>query len=169
MAEVCPQNLMWDPRPKLEGEAISRNYSIREFQKGDAYYLAEALEKPFLLLKDMAALRNMRQPDLFLFLKRDLALDLRVELKKAQEAAKVAKERESFELGVQETEIRLMEELAEVCRDYCQEVWTKALNLAGVPTTLEWRKAENVYFPQDIHETLAALPPSATLAPTSYE
>lgn len=117
----------------------------------------------------MAALRNMRQPDLFLFLKRDLALDLRVELKKAQEAAKVAKERESFELGVQETEIRLMEELAEVCRDYWWEVWTKALNLAGVPTTLEWRKAENVYFPQDIHETLAALPPPATLAPTSYE
>lgn len=67
MAEVCPQNLMWDPRPKLEGEAISRNYSIREFQKGDAHYLVEALEKPFLLLKDMAALRNMRQPDLFLF------------------------------------------------------------------------------------------------------
>lgn len=92
-----------------------------------------------------------------------------MELKKAQKATKVAKERESFKLGVQETEIRLMEELAEVCRDYCREVWKKALNLAGVPTTLEWRKVENVYFPQDIRETLAALPPHATLAPTSYE
>ena len=36
--------------------------------------LAEALEQPFLLLKDMAALKNMRQPDLILSLKRDLAL-----------------------------------------------------------------------------------------------
>ena len=38
------------------------------------YYLAEALKQPLLLPKDMAVLKNMRQPDLFLSLKRDLAL-----------------------------------------------------------------------------------------------
>lgn len=36
--------------------------------------MAEALEKPLLLLKDMEALKNMRQYDLFMSLKRDLAL-----------------------------------------------------------------------------------------------
>ena len=37
-------------------------------------YLAQALEQPFLLPKDMEALRRMRQPDLFMSLKRDLAM-----------------------------------------------------------------------------------------------
>ena len=37
-------------------------------------YLAQALEQPFLLPKDMDALRRMRQPDLFMSLKRDLAM-----------------------------------------------------------------------------------------------
>ena len=36
--------------------------------------MAEALERPLLLPKDMDALKHMRQPDLFLSLKRDLAL-----------------------------------------------------------------------------------------------
>ena len=40
-----------------------------------------------------------------------------------------------YDLGVQETDTRLTEKLAEVYRDYCQEVWIKALNLARVPTT----------------------------------
>ena len=36
--------------------------------------MAEALERPLLLPKDMDALKHMRQPKLFLSLKRDLAL-----------------------------------------------------------------------------------------------
>ena len=36
--------------------------------------MAEALERPLLLPKDMVALKHMRQLDLFLSLKRDLAL-----------------------------------------------------------------------------------------------
>ena len=52
-----------------------------------------------------------------------------------------------YDLGVQETEARLIDELVEVCRDYCLEVWTEALNLARVPVALEWRRAENVYYP----------------------
>lgn len=98
-----------------------------------------------------------------------------MKLKKAQEATKAAKEAAkasewaSFELGVQETEIRMTEELAEVYRDYCQVVWTEALNLVGVPSALEWRKAENVYFPSDICEAPAALPPPTPLALTPLE
>ena len=58
---------------------------------------------------------------------------------------------------MQEIEICLAEELVEVCRDYYQEVWIKALNLAGVPVASEWRKAKNVYYPPDIRKALAAL------------
>ena len=39
----------------------------------------------------------------------------------AKEAAK-ALEQASYDCGVQEIEIQLAEELAEVCRDYCKEV-----------------------------------------------
>ena len=74
VAEVCPQNPVWKPWLELEGAAILRNSSIREFQKGHTHYLTEALEQPLLLPKDMTALRNVRHPDLFLSLKRDLAL-----------------------------------------------------------------------------------------------
>ena len=52
----------------------------------------------------------------------------------AEEAMEASKQA-SYKLGVQETEIQLMDGLAEVCRDYCKEVWLEALNLAGVPAT----------------------------------
>ena len=66
-------------------------------------------------------------------------MNLKIELEKAKKAAWTAKEaaeaseQKSYNLGVQEIEARLAEELAEVCREYCQEVWTKALTLASVP------------------------------------
>ena len=56
----------------------------------------------------------------------------------------------SYEHGVQEIEIRLADELAKVCRDYCKEVWAEALNWAGVPSTSEWRSVENIFYPEDI-------------------
>lgn len=60
VAKVCLQNPVWEPQLELEGAAILRSSSIREFQKGHAYYLAKALEQPFLLPKDMAVLQNVR-------------------------------------------------------------------------------------------------------------
>ena len=68
-----------------------------------------------------------------------------------------ASEQKSYILEVQEIEICLAEELVEVCRDYYQEVWIEALNLAGVLVASEWRKAKNVYYPPDIRKALAAL------------
>ena len=44
MAEVCHQNLAWALQLELDGAAIPWNSTIREFQKGHAHYLAEALE-----------------------------------------------------------------------------------------------------------------------------
>ena len=74
MAEVLPLNLTWNLQLELDGAAIPWNSTIREFQRGNAHYLINALEQPFMLPKDMAALKNVKQKDLFLSLKRDLAL-----------------------------------------------------------------------------------------------
>lgn len=53
-------------------------------------------------------------------------MNLKAELKRTKETSRVTKEaaeaseQASFNLGVQETEVRLAKELAKVCRDYCQ-------------------------------------------------
>lgn len=45
-------------------------------------------------------------------------------------------------------------------------MWTETLNLAGVLAALEWRKAENIYYPPDIHEaSVALIDPGANFAP----
>lgn len=70
---------------------------------------------------------------------------------------------------MQKTEAFLTEELAEVYKDYYQEVWTEALNLARVPTASEWRRAENIYYPPNLQEapaTLLGLKVDATPATT---
>ena len=72
MAEVPQQHHTWAPWLELNGVAIPWNSFIKEFQRGHFSYVVEALEHPFLLSK--AALRHMRQPDLFMSLKKDLAL-----------------------------------------------------------------------------------------------
>ena len=68
-------------------------------------------------------------------------MDLKAELEKAKKATRVAQaaadasEQKFYDLGMQETEAHLNDELAGVCRDYCLEVWTETLNLAEVPAT----------------------------------
>ena len=53
--------------------------------------------------------------------------DLKAELQKAKKAARVTREaakvaeEAAYEHGVEETEIRLADEVAGVCRDYCTE------------------------------------------------
>ena len=86
----------------------------------------------------------------------------------AGEAAEAA-ETASYESGVLDTETRLAEEVAGVCRDYCTEVWAEAFNQARVPATSELRSAENIFFPEDIREVPAMLPPLAVLTPPPPE
>ena len=70
---------------------------------------------------------------------RQLALDLKVELQKAKEEAQLAREaaetkkRASYQLGVEEMQVRLTGELSEVCKDYCNVTWDRALSIVGVP------------------------------------
>ena len=67
-------HLTWNSRLELDGASVHWNSSIREFHRGHSYHVAEALKRQLLLSKDMDALKHMRQPELFLSLKRDLAL-----------------------------------------------------------------------------------------------
>ena len=74
LAEVCLQQRVWLPWLEVDGVVILWNASVREYQRGHSAHVAEALEQPFLLPKDMDALRKLKQHDLLLSLKRDLAL-----------------------------------------------------------------------------------------------
>ena len=58
----------------MEGAPIPWDATLWEFQRGHANFLVEALEQSLLLPRDMKGLRRTRQPDLFMSLKRDLAL-----------------------------------------------------------------------------------------------
>ena len=64
----------WSPRLELDGTPISWDATLWESQRGQASYLAEALQQPLLLPRDMEGLWATRQPDLFMLLKRDLAM-----------------------------------------------------------------------------------------------
>ena len=64
----------WAPRMKLDGASLLSDASIRDFQRGTAGYVVDAVEQSLLLPKDMADLRSIRQHEVFLSLKRDLAI-----------------------------------------------------------------------------------------------
>ena len=66
--------LAWFPTPMLNGEPLLANASIRDFQRGTADYVTDAVEQALLLLEDMVELRDMRRHEVFLSLKRYLAM-----------------------------------------------------------------------------------------------
>ena len=72
--EVRRPQRTWAPRIEMEGAPIPYNASIWDAQRGHANYLAQALQQPFLFPRDMESIRRTRQPDLFMSLKRDLAM-----------------------------------------------------------------------------------------------
>ena len=61
------------------------------------------------------------------------------ELRRVKEEAQLIREATEAEksaarqLGAEETEARLSEEIPEVCREYCSISWVRALDAAGVP------------------------------------
>ena len=58
----------------MEGAPIPYDASIWDAQKGHTNYLAQALQQPFLLPRDMESIRRIRHPDLFMSLKMDLTM-----------------------------------------------------------------------------------------------
>ena len=65
---------VWSLQLEVDGAPIPWGASVREFQKERAGYIAKALEQPLLLPKDMDGYRCFSQNDIFLSLKRDLAM-----------------------------------------------------------------------------------------------
>ena len=115
------------------------------------------------------------QTEIQLAISRQLVLKLRADLQKAKEATQLAKEvaeaekQVSYTLGVEETQVRLTEELAEVCRDYYNVTQTEALNLARVPVDSEWRQPGKVYYHLKIREISVAFPSPFATVPKSSE
>ena len=64
----------WSPVLEVDGAPIAMDASLRHFRGGHASRMAEALQQPLLLPADMAAYKSFSHPDLFLSLKRDLAM-----------------------------------------------------------------------------------------------
>ena len=50
------------------------NTSLRDFNKGEGTYVADAVERSLLLPVDMADLKNLRRQELFLSMKRYLSM-----------------------------------------------------------------------------------------------
>ena len=96
---------------------------------------------------------------------KQIVLDLKSTLQKAEEEVRRAKEeaqlireaveaekKAAYQLGVGETEARLSEEIPEVCRDYYSILWARALDAAGIPADSAMRLPEKVFYPQEIRE-----------------
>ena len=64
----------WSPALEVDGAPIAMDASLRHFRGGHAGRMANALLQPLLLPTDLVAYRSFDHPDLFLSLKRDLAM-----------------------------------------------------------------------------------------------
>ena len=85
------------------------------------------------------------------------------ELRRVKEEAQLIREATEAEksaarqLGAEETEARLSEEIPEVCRDYCSISWARALDAAGVPADSALRLPESIFYPEEIRENSDAV------------
>ena len=74
MAQVRRSTCTWSPKLEVDGAPFAWDTSFRHYHGGHTGHVAEALEQPLLLPKDMEAYRSFTHPELFLSLKRDLAM-----------------------------------------------------------------------------------------------
>ena len=137
-----------DARNKARAEADSRSEIEKMVGnlKEDQAKLSEQL-KEVIRARDSsnAGLKNAEKQaeeqrkqlhftEINLATKKQLVKDLHEELQKVREVAQLAKETAEAEkqapytLGVEETQVRLIEELFVVCREYCGIYWGKALD-----------------------------------------
>ena len=161
-----------DARKWADAEALSRveiEKTLRAI-KQEQYELIEKLKEAQSARQSVEARlktaekqaedqhQKLHVTEINLATEKQAVLDLKAALQKAKEETQLAKEateaekRATFQLGVEETQVRLAEELSEVCRDYCSVTWDKALNVVGVPADSVWRLPENIFYPSKIQE-----------------
>ena len=66
--------LAWAPHMELNVAPLLSDAFIQDFQQGTAGYVIDVMEQCLLLPRGMANLKSMRQHEVFLRLKRDLAM-----------------------------------------------------------------------------------------------
>ncbi|XP_065631611.1 uncharacterized protein LOC136068415 [Quercus suber] len=74
VADVRRGQCTWSPRLELDGVPFSWETSVRNYDGRRTGLIAEALEQPLLLPRDMESYRRFSQYELFMSLKRDLAM-----------------------------------------------------------------------------------------------
>ena len=74
VAQVRRPARTWAPVLEVDGMPIAFDATLRHYRRGHVGLVAEALEQLLLLPQDMAAYRSFNHPELFLSLKRDLAM-----------------------------------------------------------------------------------------------
>ena len=63
-----------------------------------------------------------------------------------------AEKQATYKLGVEETQVRLTEELSVVCREHYDVSWGKALDAVGVLVDSDLRRLESIYYNPEIRE-----------------
>ena len=74
VAQVRWSPRTWSPVLEVDGMPIAFDATLRRYREGHAGLVTEALQQPLFLPQDMAAYRSFNHPELFLSLKRDLAM-----------------------------------------------------------------------------------------------
>ena len=73
-AQVRRSPRTWSPVLEVDGAPIAIDATLRHFRGGHAGLMVEASQQALLLPQDMAAYRSFNHSNLFLSLKRDLAM-----------------------------------------------------------------------------------------------
>ena len=74
MAPVRQPTRIWSPVLEVDATPIAYDATLRHYRGGHVGLVAEALKQPLLLPQDMEAYRTFNYPELFLSLKKDLAM-----------------------------------------------------------------------------------------------
>ena len=74
VAQVRRPARTWSPVLEVDGMPIAFDATLRHYRGGHAGLVAEALQQPLLFPQDMAAYKSFNHPELFISLKRDLAM-----------------------------------------------------------------------------------------------
>ena len=159
----------------LKKEIDSLNHEVKE-AKGGRDSAEASLQNATKQAEDLRQQLHQSKEDLRA--EKQAVSNLKAELAKVKGKARLAREAAekavaaSYERGVSDTEVRLAEEVATVCREYIIQSWGVALDRAAVSADFDLRKIKNVFFPEDVRETpneaaTEAPPPSKAPAPDS--
>ena len=69
-----PEPQAWLPAPMLDGEPLTDDTLIRDYNGGKGCQVVSALEETLLLPRDMVELRGLRRNEVFLQTKRSLGM-----------------------------------------------------------------------------------------------